>query len=159
MNILNSLYKLLLLSGMCLVLLACEDSGVKPENEVIGVNEFKFSFNDTEAGGIIRFKTSQLKSCMLSFIKSKFTKGYSVEITKAGEGDIDLTCSTDEHHFSMDSSGTAKTYARMEVVELSGTATVKVSFLLFDINSKQTVDKKDIVLNVSKQQLQTMMAN
>lgn len=121
------------------------------EFTVTGVNEYEFLINDTEAGGVINFASEDMQQCSLSFVLSKFNQGYSVRTDKLGDGNIDLTCLSENDYFALNNSGT--TYAAMTVTKLDNTARITLSFSLFSIKSKHVLKRENVTLFLNEKQV------
>jgi hypothetical protein len=130
----------------------------KPDHEftVSGINDYDFLFNETDSDAAITFNSNELKECRLSFIRANFNLGYTTRITKLGEGNIDLTCRTDQELFIL--SDDNSTYTEMKITELDKKASITLSFSLLSLRTKKYLTKENVTLELNSLQINRLKA-
>ena len=135
-----------------------KDSGVSKgassEFMVTSVSDYKFMFNDKDVGGIINFSSKQLSQCTLTFAAKRFVAGYQAKVTEANDKDFDLSCMSESDSFQLEPNDS--TYASMDVVSANK---VVLNFELIGFNSRETVKKSNVALQLSQEQLANLLAH
>jgi len=119
---------------------------------IIAVNSEEFMFNAQEQGGDITFKTPDFDNCRLSFIKSRMKSGYHTRTEKFGEGEVDLSCLTDNKLYAM--SPISPTFIDMTVTETDGKdISIKLVSTLFSTRTRETLENIQMELVVDGDRL------
>ena len=133
------------------------DKIISTEYYVTEVSGLDFMFNDTEEGGMISFAFDEYGHCGLTFVKSKFVRGYSTRVSGTGGRDIDLTCISDKYTYSL--LGKENTYAQLTIVELGDDAILDLGFSLYSARAAQMLTRNNIRLAINRQQLALLLAS
>lgn len=138
---------------------ACSENSTATQSdiEVIGVNDYEFFYNDTEKGGSVFFKTAEFEKCNLSFLKSALKQGNEIKVSLPETGNINISCLTSSDIFSVNESGDS--FVKMKVAQLTSKAQINLDFSLVGFNEGDIVTRKNLLIDITEKQLETIMAN
>ncbi|WP_370981184.1 hypothetical protein [Agaribacterium sp. ZY112] len=124
------------------------------EFAVSGVNDYSFKFDDGETGSVIIFSSKELTQCRLSLTAGKFVDGYKDISSQLGEKNLDLTCLSATDHYAL--SPNNETSIALSVLINNDSAHIKLNFKLFGVKSKQYLERSNIELSLTKQQVKSI---